>query len=430
MKVPASNFRIPSDYREEPEDIGDLALSIHQNILIQPIIVEKHGEFYHIAAGRRRFTALTEYLGLTELEENTHFLIREGMDVLLIQLEENFKRKNYKPIEIARLVTDIHKRQVKEHGAAVKGRRGGWGLKDTAKMVSRDKGFVSKMLAIVTNAELVESCETLADAFDKISQEKSRKLAKKIRKARTKKVLENLDEELESYINNFHFVKAENFLPGVEDASVDLILTDPPFGIGLDKMASGVDYDVYSDKPEAIASTIEFCIPHLYRVLREDKYVIIWTGYHYLNELQRLMAKADFTVASTPLHWIKTDSPGKSMNPSLTCGNMLQVAVYGWKGGNAELTIKGRGNGFPYPIVRSDRIHVAQMPETLLLDLLSIFSNEGDTVLDVFAGSGSVLRSCFMSRRGFVGCEKDEDAYNRAVNYTQEWARKRQNDTD
>ena len=425
MKLPISAFKFIDDFREDKEDIGELALSIKTIGLIHAIVVEKIDNAYNIVVGRRRFVALTQYLELEELEEGTHFVIRENLDSLLVQLDENKKRKNFKPLEEARLITEYHSRMVGERGASVRGHKGGWRLQDTARRIGKDKGYVSRMLTIANNEEIAEGCTTVVEVFEVLKKAKKKQVAKALRKARAAKVLENLDAEIGSYLAKLHLAEAVPFIAPVEDASVDLVLTDPPFGINLDEIASDANYDVYKDDPVKVAEDVEALVPEYFRVLKENKFAVIWTGYHYINRLQRLMREAGFYVANTPLHWIKTDSPGKAMDPDHVMGSMLQIAVYGWKGTGAELAIKGRGNGFPYPIVRKDRIHVAQMPEALLVDILSMFSYPGDFVLDTFAGSGSLLRACFMTKRGYLGCEKDEDARNRAVNWTYDWARRR-----
>ena len=54
------------------------------------------------------------------------------------------------------------------------------------------------------------------------------------------------------------------------------------------------------------------------------------------------------------------------------------------------------------------RCHPAQYPENLVKDHLMTWSNEGDTVLDCFMGSGTTGVACKNLNRNFIGIEKDE----------------------
>ena len=54
------------------------------------------------------------------------------------------------------------------------------------------------------------------------------------------------------------------------------------------------------------------------------------------------------------------------------------------------------------------RCHPAQYPENLVKDHLMTWSNEGETVLDCFMGSGTTGVACRNLNRKFIGIEKDE----------------------
>jgi len=54
------------------------------------------------------------------------------------------------------------------------------------------------------------------------------------------------------------------------------------------------------------------------------------------------------------------------------------------------------------------RCHPAQYPEQLANDHIISWSNEGDTVLDCFMGSGTTGKMALLNNRKFIGIEKDE----------------------
>lgn len=71
-----------------------------------------------------------------------------------------------------------------------------------------------------------------------------------------------------------------------------------------------------------------------------------------------------------------------------------------WNGG-------GRSNVFSHPPVRLQRCHKTQKPIRLMRQLVELFSNSGELVLDPFAGSGTTGVACKQLGRRFLGCERD-----------------------
>lgn len=62
------------------------------------------------------------------------------------------------------------------------------------------------------------------------------------------------------------------------------------------------------------------------------------------------------------------------------------------------------------------KIHPTQKPVSLLKQLISIFTDDGDVVIDPVAGSGSTLRACAEINRSCYGFEIKKDFYNKAQN--------------
>ncbi len=61
------------------------------------------------------------------------------------------------------------------------------------------------------------------------------------------------------------------------------------------------------------------------------------------------------------------------------------------------------------------KIHPTQKPVNVLKRLIEIFTDEGDTVIDPVAGSGTTLRACQELNRSCYGFEIDKNFYNRAI---------------
>ena len=64
--------------------------------------------------------------------------------------------------------------------------------------------------------------------------------------------------------------------------------------------------------------------------------------------------------------------------------------------------------------------HPTQKPIELLKRIILANTNEGDTVLDCFSGSGSTMIACELTNRNFVGCELDEEYYSKSLERREE----------
>lgn len=96
----------------EEDALDELADSIKQHGIIQPIIVQKHGDMYEIIAGERRWRA-ARLAGLKQVP----VVVKEysEQEVFEIALIENIQRQDLNPVEealaYARLVEEYHLKQ-------------------------------------------------------------------------------------------------------------------------------------------------------------------------------------------------------------------------------------------------------------------------------------------------------------------------------
>lgn len=93
----------------------------------------------------------------------------------------------------------------------------------------------------------------------------------------------------------------------------------------------------------------------------------------------------------------KTDENGKTIRGS---GHMV-FNWFKWENDNKKIIPK---------------IHPAQKPVNLLSQLIEIFTDEGDVVIDPCAGSGTTLRASRDLNRNSYGFEIDKSFYQRAIN--------------
>ena len=121
--------------RSKVEDLDDLAASIREHGLVQPLVVAALPDgTYRLIAGHRRYAAL-ELIGA----ERALCVVRtpkNGVETLAMMLVENGQRVNLSPIEEAR----AYQRLMREYGVS-QGRLG--------QMIGRSQAHVSQRLALL-----------------------------------------------------------------------------------------------------------------------------------------------------------------------------------------------------------------------------------------------------------------------------------------
>jgi site-specific DNA-methyltransferase (adenine-specific) len=202
-------------------------------------------------------------------------------------------------------------------------------------------------------------------------------------------------------VNRIYNGDSLEVLKGVENKSIDLILTDVPYNIsqksnGLRKL----DYGEW-DKQIGMES---LWMAEMIRVCRGT--IISFCGIEQISGFT-LQLKADgFSTRS--IVWHKS-------NPNVINCNRLYVestefAVYG-KRPKATYNNKYKHNLFNYPVVRTNRTHPSQKPLKLFEELILDTTNERDIVLDPFLGSGTTIEACLKTKRNFIGIERNEEYY-------------------
>lgn len=109
-EIVSINKVVPNPYQPrlefDQERLHELAASIRENGLIQPISVREHQGQYEIVAGERRFRAL-QLLG--EVEVSVHVMDVDDLQMAEFALVENIQRENLSAIEEAKAYVQIMK---------------------------------------------------------------------------------------------------------------------------------------------------------------------------------------------------------------------------------------------------------------------------------------------------------------------------------
>lgn len=213
-----------------------------------------------------------------------------------------------------------------------------------------------------------------------------------------------------------------NVLKDMEDCSVDLICIDPPYGINYAKFT----WDIKTS--DLIYPTLK---GEFYRLLKSTGNLIMFQGWSNVHETIIMFKRSGLSLRN----WIIYDrikGRGAKRNLMSTREDILWFTksdnyTYNKIYSNIPKKTKGMGckNGQPNralsnvwsdisPIVpwSKERLnHPTQKPLQLMERIITIFSNEKDTVLDCFAGSGSTLVAAKNLNRKYIGIEKEKEYY-------------------
>jgi len=119
-----------------------------------------------------------------------------------------------------------------------------------------------------------------------------------------------------------------------------------------------------------------------------------------------------FCEGKTPYNpeMIKRDSPikGGGMTKGETTNNINLIALH------KVYDFKNPTTIIPFDKIRKGSLHPTQKPVALFEYLIRTYTNEGDTVLDNCAGSGTTGIAAFNTKRNAILIEKDEIYFNAA----------------
>jgi len=106
--------------------------------------------------------------------------------------------------------------------------------------------------------------------------------------------------------------------------------------------------------------------------------------------------------------WVRWSMPQLSGDRPTT-GAEAVIIAWGSRRGRKHWNGPGSLTHFDHKALRGEDKHKTEKPLDQALDLVSYFSDEGETVLDPFAGAGTFGIACQLLSRGYVGVELDPE---------------------
>ncbi len=108
--------------------------------------------------------------------------------------------------------------------------------------------------------------------------------------------------------------------------------------------------------------------------------------------------------------WVKPDAMPQFNGQGPSAGHEMLVSA--WCGGSrSSWNGGGRPGVFTYNKNTPESVHPTQKPLPLMKQLVHLFSNEGQVVLDPFMGSGTTGVACVQQNRRFIGIEQNPEHF-------------------
>ncbi len=187
-------------------------------------------------------------------------------------------------------------------------------------------------------------------------------------------------------------------LQTVEPLSIDLILTDPPYG--MDYQSSRRVNKMDKIQQDNNIDWFEPFIQEAYRILKDNSHIYIFCNDYSISEFRNLMERVGFKVKRT-LVWVKNNHTSGDLDGDY--GNKTEFILYAQKG-RKDLIGKRETNVLLYDRV-SNLVHPTEKPLSLCSFLIQKSSKEGDLILDPFCGSGTTIIAAKQLRRNYFGIE-------------------------
>lgn len=408
-------------FRKDMGNVLDLAESIKTKGQLQPIVVNRNLEL--IYGGRRLAACLLGGIKAWIVYRDT----ADPLEMRELELEENLQRKEFTPAEEILAVEEIHKLKQIKHGESVSGRQGGWRTEDTAEFIGKSQAAVSDAL------NLAQVLHEFPDLKEAKTASEIRKAAKGIAKVATRidalQVYEKQVEESPEQLFTVENIDGDKKICELEDKSIDILFTDPPYGIGITETAIGVGGTTggnssagfkYEDGRDESLERYALLAKESFRFIKDNGHAWVFCAPEHFWMIRSFFLACGWQVYIKPIIWVKNAS-GQNNNPDKWPSSCYEMILYARKI-DSRLVEEGKPDWIQCaPVTETERVHQAQKPVALCKELLRRVAMPGMTMVDPYAGSGSSVVAALDLKIFPIAYDKMIEAYSAILERVVKW---------
>lgn len=206
-------------------------------------------------------------------------------------------------------------------------------------------------------------------------------------------------------LNTIHQMDCLDGLRKMEAESVDLVLTDPPYGISY-QSAWRTDKKDRFDMVANDGQPFVWWLYDAFRVLKNGGGLVCFCRWDVQEDFAKAIQWAGFSIKSQVIWDREAHGLGDLKAAFAPQHDVVWFAVKG------KFEFK---NGRPKSVVRAMRVsadkmvHPTEKPVELMKYFVEKLSSPGDMVLDPFMGSGATAVACQQTSRNYVGFEINDE---------------------
>ena len=205
-----------------------------------------------------------------------------------------------------------------------------------------------------------------------------------------------------------------NVLKDVDDNSIDLVVTDPPYEVitgGKNGGVKGKPSGILKENKQLMESIpkADLWLSECFRVMKDGTHIYIMTNTLNLTNYLNIINDVGFKLHNL-LVWNKNNT-----TPNRWYMKNCEYVIFARKGFAKSINNPSSQTVHNFDNIIGNKQHPTEKPVELMKLYVGNSSQVGDTVLDPFMGSGSTGVACKELGRNFIGVELDKQYFDIAT---------------